>query len=211
MRKRVHTNSSQSRVEPQELNQASYSHLNEVIEREQIYWETVNQPHLSSKDTESGSFTTTSIWMDRTRWQDIYKDARRDILRASTRLPDRRALAINCFLGQGNQESDSDIVSSSEAEQKISCILGALDIVVDRCEDTISQISRFLLCWLNSMRHQHFYERPFSLVAEKSTEKKYRNVQKRLLAFAFRTHIMTAEVRRDYMRFQLSEYISSQL
>ncbi|EXL68003.1 hypothetical protein FOPG_15909 [Fusarium oxysporum f. sp. conglutinans race 2 54008] len=211
VRKRMHTNSSQSRVEPRELDQASCSHLNEVIEREQIYWETVNQPRLSSKDTESGSFTTTSIWMDRTRWQDIYKDARRDILRASTRLPDRRALAINCFLGQGNQESDSDVVSSSEAEQKISCILGALDIVVDRCEDTISQTSRFLLCWLNSTRHQHFHERPFSLVAEKGTEKKYRNVQKRLLAFAFRTHMMTAEVRRDYVRFQLSEYISSQL
>ncbi|KAH7463312.1 hypothetical protein FOMA001_g18009 [Fusarium oxysporum f. sp. matthiolae] len=158
---------------------------------------------------DSGSFATTSIWMERTWWQDIYKGARRDILRASTRLPDRRALAIDCFLGQGNQESDPNIVSSSEAEQKISCILEALGIVVDRCEDTISRTSRFLLCWLNSTRHQHFHERPFSLVAEKSTEKKYRNVQKRLLAFAFRTHMMTA--RKDCVRFQLSEYLTSQL
>ncbi|EXK77216.1 hypothetical protein FOQG_18067 [Fusarium oxysporum f. sp. raphani 54005] len=211
VRKSTHTNSSQSRVEPRELDQASYSHLREVIEREQTYWETVNQPRLSSKDMDSGSFATTSIWMERTRWQDIYKGARRDILRASTRLPDRRALEIDCFLGQGNQESDPDIVSSSETEQKISCILGALDIVVDRCEDTISQTSRFLLCWLNSTRHQHFHERPFSLVAERSTEKKYRNVQKRLLAFAFRAYMMTDGVRSDYVRFQLSEHLSSQL
>ncbi|KAM5528226.1 hypothetical protein FOXYSP1_19495 [Fusarium oxysporum f. sp. phaseoli] len=91
VRKSTHTNSSQSRVEPRELDQASYSHLREVIEREQAYWETVNQPRLSSKDMDSGSFATTSIWMERTRWQDIYKGARRDILRASTRLPDRRA------------------------------------------------------------------------------------------------------------------------
>jgi hypothetical protein len=82
--------------------------------------------------------------MERTQWQAIYKGARRDILRALTRLPDRRALAIDCFLGQGTQESDLDIVSSSEAEQKISCILGALGIVVDRCEDTINRTSRFL-------------------------------------------------------------------
>ncbi|KAI8416962.1 hypothetical protein FOFC_03275 [Fusarium oxysporum] len=76
VRKSTHTNSSQSRVEPRELDQASYSHLREVIEREQAYWETVNQPRLSSKDMDSGSFATTSIWMERTRWQDIYKGAR---------------------------------------------------------------------------------------------------------------------------------------
>jgi hypothetical protein len=123
----MRTNPFQSRVGQRELDQASCSHLSEVIERERTYWETVNQPRLSSKDIDSGSFATTSIWMERTRWQDIYKGARRDILRASTRLPDRRALAIDCFLGQGNQESDPDIVRSSEAEQKISCILQALD------------------------------------------------------------------------------------
>ncbi|EXK76874.1 hypothetical protein FOQG_18395 [Fusarium oxysporum f. sp. raphani 54005] len=83
--------------------------------------------------------------------------------------------------------------------------------MVDRCEDTISQTSRFLLCWLNSTRHQHFHERPSSLVAERSTKKKYRNVQKRLLAFAFRTHMMTDRVRRDCVRFQLREHLSSQL
>lgn len=207
----MHTNSFQSRVEPRELDQASCSHLSEVLVREETYWKTLNQPRLSSKDMDSDSFATTSIWMARTRWQTTYKGARRDILRASTRLPDQRFLAIDYFLGQGNQESDPDIISSSEAEQKISCILGALDIVVDRCEDTISRTSRFLLCWLNSTRHHHFYERPFSLVAEKSTERKYRIVQKRLLTFAFRTHMMTARARRDCVRFQLSEYLSSQL
>ncbi|KAH7247323.1 uncharacterized protein BKA55DRAFT_701968, partial [Fusarium redolens] len=64
---------------------------------------------------------------------------------------------------------------------------------------------------LNSTRLHHFHERPFSLVAEKSTERKYRNVQKRLLAFAFRTHMMTARVRRECVRFQLSKDLSSQL
>ncbi|KAH7231630.1 uncharacterized protein BKA55DRAFT_524254, partial [Fusarium redolens] len=209
--KKVHTDSFQSRVAPQELGPVSCSHLSEVVEREKKYWETMNQPRLSSKDMDSGSFATTSIWMERTQWQAIYKGARRDILRASTRLPDRRALAIDYFLGQGTQESCSDIISSSEAEQKISCILGALDIVVDRCENTIRRTSRFLLCWLNSTRLQYFHERPFSLVAEKSTERKYRNVQKRLLAFAFRTHMMTARVKRECVRFQLSEDLSSQL
>ncbi|KAM0539743.1 hypothetical protein ACHAO7_011879, partial [Fusarium culmorum] len=52
---------------------------------------------------------------------------------------------------------------------------------------------------------------PFSLVAEKSTKKQYRNVQKRLLALALRTHMMTASVRRGCGRFQLSEELPSQL
>ncbi|QKD56906.2 uncharacterized protein FOBCDRAFT_203955 [Fusarium oxysporum Fo47] len=118
VRKRMRTNPFQSRVGQRELDQASCSHLSEVIERERTYWETVNQPRLSSKDIDSGSFATTSIWMERTRWQDIYKGARRDILRASTRLPDRRALAIDCFLGQGNQESDPDISGGGEEYRK---------------------------------------------------------------------------------------------
>ncbi|KAJ9412789.1 hypothetical protein QL093DRAFT_2595349 [Fusarium oxysporum] len=133
--KKVHTDSFQSRVAPQELGPVLCSHLSEVVEREKKYWETMNQPRLSSKDMDSGSFATT-----------------------------------NCFLGQGTQERYPDIISSSEAEQKISCILGALYIVVDRCENTIRRTSRFLLCWLNSTRLPHFHERPFSLVAEKSTE-----------------------------------------
>nr|CEG04700.1 unnamed protein product [Fusarium clavum] len=45
----------------------------ELLQREQTYWEKVNQPRLSSKDMDSGSFTTISIWIERIRWQDIYK------------------------------------------------------------------------------------------------------------------------------------------
>ena len=75
----------------------------------------------------------------------------------------------------------------------------------------IRRTSRFLLCWLYSTRHQHSRERPFSLVAEKSTEKRYRNFQKRLLAFVFRKHTMTAAVGREEMRFNLSGNLSAQL
>jgi hypothetical protein len=208
---KIHADSFQSRVAPQKLDSISSSHLSEVMEREKKYWETVNQPRLTSKDMDSGSFATTSIWMERTQWQAIYKGVRRDILRASTRLPDRRALASDFFLGQGAQEGYPDVMSSSEAEQKISCVLGALDDVVDRCENTVRQTSRFLLCWLNSTRLQHFHERPFTLVGEKNTERKYRNVQKRLLAFVFRMYTITARVNREYIKFQLSEDLSSQL
>jgi hypothetical protein len=104
----------------------------------------MNQPRLSSKDMDSGSFATTSIWIERTQWQSIYKSARRDILRALTRLPDRHALKVDYVLGQGSHESSPDVTSLSEVEQKISCILGALDSVVDRCENTTRRTSRFL-------------------------------------------------------------------
>jgi hypothetical protein len=77
---------------------------------------------LSSKDMDSDSFAITSVQMERTQWQAIHKGARREILRASTRLPNRRALAIKFFLGQGAQEGHPDVASSSEAEQKICCI-----------------------------------------------------------------------------------------
>ncbi|KAH7147123.1 hypothetical protein B0J13DRAFT_584460 [Dactylonectria estremocensis] len=141
---------------------------------EHNYQEEGNQPHVSNKTLDPDSFTSMSLWLDRTQWQSTYRNVRRDVLRASTRLPDRRSLMRDFVLGQGSYEGDSDIISPREDEQKISCIMGALDLVIDRCENTVRHTSRTILCWLLSARLQYFHDRPFSLVAEKNSEKRYR-------------------------------------
>jgi hypothetical protein len=55
-------------------------------------------------------------------------------------------------------------------EQKISCIMKALDLVIDRCENTVRYTGRTLLCWLSSLKLYVYRETLFCLVAEKSSE-----------------------------------------
>jgi hypothetical protein len=108
------------------LGAQAHAHLSEVLERERGYRDRANQAPISSK-TDPATFATTSAWLDRTQWQSTYRDVRGDVLLASTRLPDRRSLMRNFILGQGPSQGDPDIESPKEDEQKVSCIMGALD------------------------------------------------------------------------------------
>jgi hypothetical protein len=117
----------------------------------------------------------------------------------------------NFMLGQGLSEGDPDIESPKEDEQKLSCIMGALDLVIDRCENTIRHTSRLILCWLLSARPQHYYDKPFSLVAEMASEKKYRTLEKRLVAFVLRTYRMSTALREREMKTHLSSTLHAHL
>ena len=74
------------------LGAQAHAHLGEVLERERGYRDGANQARISSKTLDPATFATTSVWLDRTQWQSTYRDVRRDVLLASTRLPDRRSL-----------------------------------------------------------------------------------------------------------------------
>lgn len=62
------------------------------------------------------------------------------------------SLGVDYVLGQGPCPGDPDIISPGEEEQKILCILGAVDGMLDRCQLTAQNINRVLLCWLASSR-----------------------------------------------------------
>ncbi|KAH7187774.1 hypothetical protein DER44DRAFT_680215, partial [Fusarium oxysporum] len=98
----------------------------------------------------------------------------RDILRAMTRLPDRHLLILDYIMAQGYRQGDLCIRSSYVDEQKISCIMKALDLVIDRCENTVRYTGRTLLCWLLSLKLHVYCETPFCFMAEKSSETRYR-------------------------------------
>uniref|UniRef100_A0A0D2XSY0 Uncharacterized protein n=1 Tax=Fusarium oxysporum (strain Fo5176) TaxID=660025 RepID=A0A0D2XSY0_FUSOF len=126
----------------------------------------LRRPPIYSTDT----FATTSLWLDRTQWPSLYRGPRRDVLRALTRLPDRYSLSADYTLGQGTLEGTPNLISPREDEQKISCIVRALDSVIGRCEDTVRCTSHNLLCWLLSSRLRSRREFTFNLVAERSSE-----------------------------------------
>ncbi|KAL6405441.1 hypothetical protein AUP68_11197 [Ilyonectria robusta] len=73
------------------------------------------------------------------------------------------SLNADFALGQGPREGDADIVSLKHDEQKIACMLGAVDLTLDRCELTGQHTSRLLLCWLLSSKPGAYQPKPFVL------------------------------------------------
>ncbi|KAH7227219.1 uncharacterized protein BKA55DRAFT_599224 [Fusarium redolens] len=115
------------------------------LDREARYREALSQPQAAVNDTGTDTFAATSLWLDRTQWPSIYRGSRRDVLRALIRLPNRPSLNADYTLGQGNSEGAPNLVSLREDAQKILCIMRALDLVIDRCEETSYQEIAFNL------------------------------------------------------------------
>jgi hypothetical protein len=114
-------------------------------------------------------------------------------------------------MGQEPDTNDCDVLSPKEDEQKIACLMEGFDLVIDRCEYTACHTSRTTLCWLASSRAHRFQDRPFSLVSKKSSEKKYRHLQKRLLAFVFRLSRMWRAAREKEIGKRISSTLLAQL
>ncbi|KAH7199034.1 uncharacterized protein B0J16DRAFT_360609 [Fusarium flagelliforme] len=210
-RSKVKSSTKKPQGTPHVLTSEASAHLQQVIDREAKYREALGQPRSTTNDTGTDTFAATSLWLDRTQWPSIYRGSRRDVLRALIRLPDRHSLNADYILGQGSLEGASNLISPREDEQKISCIMRALDSVIDRCEDTVRYTSHNLRCWLLSSRLQSRREIAFNLVAEKSSEIKYRRTQKQLLAFVLRLYRMPDGSRREIMNVKIKPEISTQL
>jgi hypothetical protein len=196
---------------PYVLTSEASTHLQQVIDREARYREALSQPRAAVNDTGTDTFAATSLWLDRTQWPSIYRGSRRDVLRALIRLPNRPSLNADYTLGQGNSEGAPNLVSPREDEQKISCIMRALDLVIDRCEETVRCTSHNLLRWLLSSRLQSRREIAFNLVAERSSGIRYRRTQKQFLAFILRMYRMPGDSRRETMNVKIKPEISTQL
>ena len=67
--------------------------------------------------------------------------------------------------------------------------------MLDRCEETMQHTGRTLLCWLRSTKPQTCYPKPFTLVALKSSKKKYRQLLKRFFVLIFRCYRIPVNTR----------------
>ncbi|KAJ9419856.1 hypothetical protein QL093DRAFT_2639624 [Fusarium oxysporum] len=114
-------------------------------------------------------------------------------------------------MAQGCRQGDMCIRSLYMDEQKLSCTMRALDLVIDRCENTARYTSRTLLCWLSSPKLHVYRENPFCLVAEKSSETRYRVLQKRFLAFVIRLHRISNVLQGDVANVRLNTVLSARL
>jgi hypothetical protein len=76
---------------------------------------------------------------------------------------------------------------------KINEILNAVDVVMDRCEETVYKTSYNLLCWLKSNYPYILYSKPFMLVKYALSTVKYCSLLKKAVAFCFRVYRIDAK------------------
>ncbi|KAH7112034.1 hypothetical protein EDB81DRAFT_628075, partial [Dactylonectria macrodidyma] len=141
-----------------------------------------------------------------------YKHRSREVLVALARMPDYRSRIQGHLLGRrGRDNPEEDLVSPPEDEQKLTTMLGLVDKLLDRCEETTRKTSRNILCWLRSTRSGASYPKPFTLVRHPASTKKYRWFWKRALLFVFRAHRLDSAVREKMTGIRLKRKLTALL
>ena len=191
--------------------QDTCAHLQSMHERERKRLESRSQARAYSQDTGPETLATTRPWMERTRWAITYNGVRRDVLQALAEVPSAPPYTTDHFLGHGTHDIDPEILSPRQDEQKIAALMTAVDLMLDRCEETMQHTSRILLCWLRSTKPHTCYPKPFTLVALESSKKKYRRLWKSFIAFIFCAYRMPRDVRREVTGIRFSRKKLSQL
>jgi hypothetical protein len=168
-------------------------HIESAHQRERARAEEQKRTH--STNTTAPTLAGTRPWIERTRWEITYQGFRRDILRSLTEMP-WGSPPTDHVLGPSSNPADPEFVSPQDDEAKIALLIVAVDHMLDRCEETMQHTGRTPLCWLRSTKPQTCYPKPLTLVALKSSKKKYRQFPKRCLALAFRAYRMPSDARR---------------
>lgn len=180
-------------------------HLRSVHERERGRGqgtENTATPQAGSDPTEL-TFAEQRPWVERTGWDETYKDSRRRaVLAAAIELPNGQSQLLGRRRVCGLNE---DLASPMEDEQKIATILNLMDTMLDRCEETARKTSRSILCWLRSNHTLSTYPKPFTLVRHLSTTRKYRLLFERCIALEFRAYRMSPSIQESVMGIKLNK------
>ncbi|KAK2470345.1 hypothetical protein H9L39_17962 [Fusarium oxysporum f. sp. albedinis] len=190
-----------------------YSHLRGAFKRERRRMQGLiaNEADTSAKISTS-TFTDLRPWLERTGWEQTYKNFDHGLLRNLTTMPSSLSSVRGLVLsrarsGTTHTASGEDLISSAGDEQKIAAILVAVNMVMDRCEQTARTTSRNLLCWLRSVRPLGCYAKPFTFVSKAASRTKYIRLLKPFIAMVFHAFCLPTDVcrRRAGIRFKRSQ------
>lgn len=102
----------------------------------------------------------THPWIEPTRWPQIYEELRRDLLQNMTDIIYATAGVEDPLLTRLDGE-DPIVNPAKRDERSLRLVMLAMDCVLDRCEETVHQTCRFILCWLVTTHPAPCYNRPF--------------------------------------------------
>lgn len=189
------------------------THLRSADKREKKRLEVEGQALSLHKEAGAHSYATTGPWMKRSRWHTTYRDTRRDLLQGLTWMPNLRCPELDHCIGPKfeNSTDTSYVYSPWQDEHKLARLATVIDRVLDRCEETMQYTSQSLLRWLRSTQPHICYPKPFTLVAQDKSKKKYRQLWKRFLIFIFRLFRMAPSLRRRVAEVNFTKELANQL
>jgi hypothetical protein len=120
-------------------------------------------------------------WLRGCGWPRWFAHKPLHLIIATSRVPPSSSEAIH--LGTWNC---MNWISCKATEAKLRRLLEIASLVVDRCEETLRQTPRAMLCWLRSWG-SHFYAYPFELPQRAATRARYRSYLNRFLCYVFRS------------------------
>ncbi|KAM5527056.1 hypothetical protein FOXYSP1_20568 [Fusarium oxysporum f. sp. phaseoli] len=194
-----------------------YDHLEDIFERERGRQKGFSGGDLANgagttRSSQTTTFTDLRPWLERTGWERTFGGIDRELLKNLTTAPSPVTSHRGLILKESSNRSsdvysDEWMISSADDERKITALLAAVDMLMDRCEQTARTTSRSLLCWLRSVRPHGCYAKPFTFVGKAASRRKYIRVLKRFVALVFRAYRLPADIRqrRAGIRFKKSQ------
>ncbi|KAH6954076.1 hypothetical protein BKA56DRAFT_707193, partial [Ilyonectria sp. MPI-CAGE-AT-0026] len=182
-----------------------HDHLKGVFERERgrqkgLVEVALTNGNGTNRGPQTTTFTDLKPWLERTGWEQTFHGIDRELLRNLTTAPSPATLRRG-LISKGDRDrsghvrSDEHTISSADDERKIAALIAAVDVVMDRCEQTARTTSRSLLCWLRSVRPHSCYAKPFTFVGKAASRRKYIRLLKRFVAMVFRAYRLPADIR----------------
>ncbi|KAJ9655510.1 hypothetical protein H2201_008786 [Coniosporium apollinis] len=184
----------------------AHDHLESVREREQARRQEQQRADLT--DTGAQTLQSTGPWMERTRWPITYQGVRRDILLRLANIP---------VTDEANRyklvrtEDGVDLASSGEDEKRIWHLTQVVQVLLDRCEETMRRTSRPILCWLITARPLPCFPKPFKFLGREKSRRSYRRWLKGFVAFVFRVWRMESKIRSSLAGIQFSQKQSARM
>ncbi|KAJ6785851.1 hypothetical protein PWT90_08726 [Aphanocladium album] len=169
-------------------------HIAAILQRRDQHIHKQKESRLYAETLGEGSLTAISPWLDRTRWHEMYKGVRRDILKGITSIPKHTG---DLYLGRGDSKVHESITIPHLAEQKIAYLIYAVDLMLNRCERTTNNTSRLIQYWLVTSKLNSYQANAFSVMTEPSTRYRYRQTWKQFIAFIVQAWLLPSRIRKQ--------------
>ena len=140
-----------------------------------------------------------SNWIRRTNWAQLFDGVDRQGLIQLAELPS----AHDPGLKIGHHQNHV-VRSCLEDEQKLQTLGHAVDLFLDRCEDTARNTDHSIRCWLRSHLSHRPYKAPFQLPGREGTRQRYHMLWKKLFYFVVRFYRLDEQYRTEALGRKLS-------
>ena len=174
--------------------------LKELQTREHHYQAMQQEEELPSQ-TGAATYEGTRPWLERTGWITTYQGVPRNILKRMVLPPSRASGVHGLPLGLYQNQQ---LASPAEDEKYIFYLFSAIDLVLDRCEETMQHTGHHIRTWLKSHYGEQPSRQPFGPLGTRQSRHRYRQTWKKFIVFVLRVFRLGPEFSRRVLQIGLT-------